>query len=357
MGPGHACQSTQSLEAYGVRHLAYSKLAFFPQLLCQTRQETVPRSLVSAHRSGMDPRTRSIVPATNLGSKQKQNPYGATHLLKFHLYLCIYIPRRVNIFQFWKFESLLGSGSNFGRFTVQTADNVALPEKSRELFQSAFSQSDLLVNHGPMVYPPWFPHVHRNSMSSLSQNGASPGAMARSARHSAQPSAQVPWILGKQLWLKRAERVSRPPPAYALSTGSQFCPMWRIYSNIWETKGLICGKPSFDGFPVLMSKILGKLSMETKGGLWPVPRCKALVNATPAAVFGLAWSSYPSPMVIWRKTLTYLYNSIYITIYIYIYIHISYLLSNYLITIPTWDPNKSSKIHLESVCIYIYIYV
>ena len=100
MGPGHACQSTQSLEAYGVRHLAYRKLAFFPQLLCQTRQETVPRSLVSAHRSGMDPRTRSIVPATNLGSKQKQNPYGATHLLKFHLYLCIYIPRRVNIFQF-----------------------------------------------------------------------------------------------------------------------------------------------------------------------------------------------------------------------------------------------------------------
>ena len=71
------------LEAWG---------AFFPPL-CQTWQETVPRSLVSAHQSGMDPRTRSIVPATNLGSKQKWNPCGAiyVYLLVSYIYQIIYL--------------------------------------------------------------------------------------------------------------------------------------------------------------------------------------------------------------------------------------------------------------------------
>ena len=59
----------------------------------------------------------------------------------------------------------------------------------------------------------------------------------------------------------------------------------------------------------------------------PVPRCKALVNATPAAVFGLAFfGKYPSPGHL--TTLTY--------------------------AIPTWDPNKSLKVHLYSI-LYISI--
>ena len=117
---------------------------------------------------------------------------------------------------------------------------------------------------------------------------SSPGEISRKARHSAWPSAQVPWTLGKQLWLKRADRVNKPPPGDIEAT--------KTWGNCTSLTSWTCH--GYDGCHIALitlgKSLVNLHSTATKiAGIklvWtmPVPSCKALVRATPAAVLDLS---------------------------------------------------------------------